>query len=199
MWATSHTCVNYESCMCHLYIPPDPINYVCSLTGKSISEKYFTYRSVQIIKILFPENLFSSIWSSAQDHAVLVLLLNLVGFFIFTWPPWSGGNVLYHSCTSFEGASRGGQPLNIFTWFIGAGGSWCMSFICGMWVIYVSFIMEYESFIGISHLHVSHKAYMCELWVMYVSFICHSDMCHSYAGCESFICLFSWNMSPLYV
>ena len=29
---------------------------------------------------------------------------------------------MYHSCTSFEGASRGGQPLNIFTWFIAAGG-----------------------------------------------------------------------------
>ena len=67
---------------------------------------------------------FSRIWSSAQDHAVLVLLLNLVGFFISTWPRWSGGNVLYHSCTSFEGASRGGQPLNIFTWFIVAGGWW---------------------------------------------------------------------------
>ena len=24
---------------------------------------------------------------------------------------WSAGNVLYHSCTSFQGASRGGQPL----------------------------------------------------------------------------------------
>jgi len=31
---------------------------------------------------------------------------------------------LYHSCTSFEGASRGGQPLNIFYMirFIGVGG-----------------------------------------------------------------------------
>jgi len=28
---------------------------------------------------------------------------------------------LYHSCTSSEGASRRGQPLNIFTWFTGAG------------------------------------------------------------------------------
>jgi len=33
------------------------------------------------------------------------------------------GNVLYHSCTSFQGASLGGQPLIIFTWSIGAGGS----------------------------------------------------------------------------
>ena len=63
-------------------------------------------------------------WSSAQHHAVIVLLLNLVGFFISTRPRWSTGNVLYHSCTSFEGASRGGQPLNIFTWLIGAVGYW---------------------------------------------------------------------------
>jgi len=103
--------------------PPNPINHVCSLTGKSILKKHFTYRSVQIFKIIFRRFLISRIWSSAQDHAVLVFLLNLVAFFISTWPRWSGGNVLYHSCTSFKGASRGGQPLNIFTWFIGAGGS----------------------------------------------------------------------------
>jgi len=66
--------------------------------------------------------LFVRIWSSAQHHAVLVLLLNLVRFFISTWPSWSVENVLYHSCTSSEGASRRGQPLNVFTWFIGAGG-----------------------------------------------------------------------------
>jgi len=42
--------------------------------------------------------------------------------FSFQRPRWSGGNVLYHSCTSFEGASRLGQSFNIFTWFIGAGG-----------------------------------------------------------------------------
>jgi len=71
---------------------------------------------------MFRRFLFFRIWSSAQDHSVLVLLLNLVGFFISAWPRWSRGNVLYHSCTSFEGASLGGQPLNIFTWFIGAGG-----------------------------------------------------------------------------
>jgi len=65
---------------------------------------------------------FSRIWTLAQVHALLVLLLNLAGLFISTWPRWSGGNDLHHSCTSFEGASRGGQPLNVFTWFIGAGG-----------------------------------------------------------------------------
>jgi len=40
----------------------------------------FTHRPVQIFKIMFRRFLFSRIWSSAQDHALLVLLLNLVGF-----------------------------------------------------------------------------------------------------------------------
>jgi len=52
----------------------------------------------------------------------MVVLLNLVGFFISNWPLCSFGHVLYHSCNNFERASRVGQPLNIFTWFIGAGG-----------------------------------------------------------------------------
>jgi len=73
---------------------------------------------------------FSRIWSSAQDHAVLVLLINLVGFFISTRSIWSGGNDFYHSCTSFEGASRGGQPLNIFSWFTGAGGLMLCHVVC---------------------------------------------------------------------
>ena len=34
-------------------VPPDPINYCCSLTGECISQKYFTYRSVQIFTMLF--------------------------------------------------------------------------------------------------------------------------------------------------
>jgi len=71
---------------------------------------------------MFWRFLFSKISSSAQDHAVLVLLLSLVGLFISARPRWSGGNILYHSCTSFEGASRWGEPFNIFTWFIGSGG-----------------------------------------------------------------------------
>jgi len=62
---------------------PDPINHVCSLTGKQIPQKCFTYRSVQIFKIIFRRFLFSRIWSSAQDHAVLALLLNLL---VFSFP-----------------------------------------------------------------------------------------------------------------
>jgi len=93
----------------YMYIPPDPINDLCSLTGKSISEKCFTYRSVQIFQILFGR-FYSSESDPPQGHVVLVLLLNLVGFFISTRPKWSGGNVVYHWGTSSEGASRGDQP-----------------------------------------------------------------------------------------
>jgi len=71
---------------------------------------------------MFRRFLFSRIRSSAQDHAVLVLSLNLVGVFISVWPRWSSENDFCHSCTSLEGASRGGQTLNTFTWFKGAGG-----------------------------------------------------------------------------
>jgi len=60
---------------------------------------------------------FSRIWSSAQDHALLDLLLNLVGFLIFTWQNLSGGNDLYWRCTSFEKTFRRGRPLNILKAF----------------------------------------------------------------------------------
>jgi len=76
-----------------------------------------------------PSSWLTSVWvkhwgcvQTAQDHAILVLLLNLVGVFVFSRPSWSVGNVLYHSCTSSEMVShRGGQPLFIFTWSIGVG------------------------------------------------------------------------------
>jgi len=101
-----------------------PINNIISLyplTGKWISKKYFTYRSVQIFKIMFPRFLSTRIWSAAQDHTVLLLLLNVVGVFISMWQRWSDGNVLYHSCTSFEGASRGGPALK-YLYMIHRGG-----------------------------------------------------------------------------
>ena len=93
--------------------PPDPISHVCSLTGKYISRNYFTHRPVQIFKILLRRFWFSRISSSAQDHALLVLLLNLVGLFISTWQNLSARNDLYWRCTSFEKAFRRGRPLNI--------------------------------------------------------------------------------------
>jgi len=43
------------------HLPPDPISHVCSLTATSISRKHFTYRPVQIFKIMFRRFLFSRI------------------------------------------------------------------------------------------------------------------------------------------
>jgi len=57
-WATNAEFI----CVCvHIYIPPDPINHVCSLTGKYISKINFTYCPVQIYKIMFRRFLFSRI------------------------------------------------------------------------------------------------------------------------------------------
>ena len=77
-----HIYTNY----CTYGSPPDPINHVYSLPGKYMSQKYFTYPSVQIFKILFRGFILKNptkIWFSAQDHAVMLLLLNIVGFFIY--------------------------------------------------------------------------------------------------------------------
>jgi len=48
--------------------PPDPINDVCSLTGKFIQENYFTYRPVKIFKIIVPEILLSE---SDSPHKIM--------------------------------------------------------------------------------------------------------------------------------
>ena len=62
----ARVCVLWCACVCvstdtrtrrraHLRTPPDPLAIIdsCSLTGVCISEKHFTYRSLQIFKILF--------------------------------------------------------------------------------------------------------------------------------------------------
>jgi len=82
-----------------------------NLISEGIQEIYFTYRPVQIFKILFPEILLSE--SSAQDYVVRCLLLNPVVFLISNWQNLSGGNDFYWRCTSFEKAFRRGRPFNI--------------------------------------------------------------------------------------
>ena len=54
--ARSYSIVSFLACPHHTPHrpkPPDLSNHLCSLTGEEISEKLFTYRSVQIFKILF--------------------------------------------------------------------------------------------------------------------------------------------------
>jgi len=69
---------------------------------------YFTLCLVQIYKIIFRGFLFSRIWSSAQDYAVLGLLLNPVMFLISIWQNLSNRNNLYWRCTSLgQGISAG--------------------------------------------------------------------------------------------
>jgi len=67
------------------------------------------------------EILLSRIWSSAQDHAVLGLILNLGGVFISNRPSWS----VEMFCTAVvpvpKGHLGGWSPQNIFTSFIVAG------------------------------------------------------------------------------
>jgi len=57
-------------------IPHNPINNVCSLSGIQISGNYFFTIQYKYV------NLVRRIRYSAQDYAVLVLLLNMVESFI---------------------------------------------------------------------------------------------------------------------
>jgi len=104
-------------------VAPNSINHLCSLTEKWNSEIFFPNRSYKYVKScsydLILQNLILCTRSCGPGF-----ITQPNWFFIFTGSIWSGGNVLsrYHSCTSSEGTSRGGQSLNVFTWFIGAGG-----------------------------------------------------------------------------
>jgi len=85
------------------------------------------------------EDLFSKFQQKSDPpHKIMRYLIYYSTQLASSFPPGRNlprGNDLYHSCTSFEGASWRGQPLNIFTWFIGSGGSsiWVHgSFVCCM-------------------------------------------------------------------
>ena len=142
---------------------------------------------------MFRRFLFSKIWSSAQNHPVLVLLLNLVRIFISIRPLWSGGNVLYHSCTSFEVASRGGQPLNIFTWFIGAGG--VTQLRIRLWnTPHDSFVWHTCWFICVTHLLIRYCDTTHDSFVWHASgFVCETHlMIHL---CDTPVDSFVWHNS----
>jgi len=68
----------------HTYIYPlDRINHAYSLSCSQISGNHFTYHSEQIFKCCAKDRC-SKIWSSAQDYAVAVLLLNMIESLIST-------------------------------------------------------------------------------------------------------------------
>ena len=93
--------------------PPDPINHLCSRTGKQIAENYFTYRSEQIFKILF-QGFYSP--KSDPPHKIMRYWIYYSTQLCFWFPPdrnLSRGNDLYWRCTSSEQAFRRGRPLNI--------------------------------------------------------------------------------------
>jgi len=70
--------------------PPDPIKKVCSLTGKSIADKYVTYCSVQISKMLF-RRFYSP--ESDPPHKILRYWFCYSTQFAFLFPPDQNGRV----------------------------------------------------------------------------------------------------------
>ena len=70
IYACMHVYI-YTYIYMYIYVytyPPDPISHVCSLTGKYISRKHFTYRPVQIFEIMFRRFLFSE---SDPPHKIM--------------------------------------------------------------------------------------------------------------------------------
>jgi len=77
------------------------------------------------VKNVFRRIKYSRIWSSTQDYAVLVLLLNIVETFISAWPEWSGvsfDEMISTSLSEVPAPNGRGRPVNIFTWFIRSSG-----------------------------------------------------------------------------
>jgi len=130
-----------------------------------------------------PGIFFSRIWSSAEYHVVLVLLLNLVGFFISTQPKWSGGNVLYKWGTSPEWASRGDQPLTIFAWFMGSGVYSNTHELSLHIYICILYIYTYVHATHELSLHILHT-YICILYIYTYVHATHT----SYRSIHMYIC-----------
>jgi len=99
------------------YSPPDPTIYLCSLTGMSISQKHFTYRSVQIFKMLF-QGLYTP--GSDLPHKIMRYWFyssTLSSLLISTWSKWSSGNVLYQ----LQKGKSAGLALQYFDTIHGVG------------------------------------------------------------------------------
>jgi len=69
-----------------------------------------------------PEILFSRIWSSAKDYAVLGVLLKTVVFLISAWQKSVRRKWFVLAVYQVWKGISVGPALKYFTWFIGAGG-----------------------------------------------------------------------------
>ena len=106
--------------------PPYPINHVYVSFQVNIFHKSILL-IVQYKYLKSCSEDFSSKIQQKSDspHDIMHYFIYYSKQMASSFPPGRNlpcGNDLYHSCTSFGGASWRGQPLNIFTWFIGSGG-----------------------------------------------------------------------------
>jgi len=108
----------------HLYRATQSIMYIPFQVNRFKKVFYLSFNTNIQIPVL--RILFSKIQrKSDPPHKIMRDCTYYSTQLASSFPPGRnlpGGNDLYRSCTSFEGASWRGQPLNIFTWFIGAGG-----------------------------------------------------------------------------
>jgi len=89
--------------------------------GKQIPKNYFTYRPIQIFKILFQGSYTPK---SDSPHKITRYCLYYTTSLAYSFPPDTNvldGIYLYQRGYHSQEASQRGQPLNIFTWFIGSG------------------------------------------------------------------------------
>jgi len=127
------SCLSVCKSFCGVYcsLPPDPINHLFSLTGQQSSEKYFTFRSVQIFQILF-----RGFYSPESDPPLKIMQywFYYSTQLAFSVPPDQNVRAEIFCTTERYQLPRGfsGRPaLKYFAWFIGAGGWLCTGIFWG--------------------------------------------------------------------
>jgi len=132
------------------------------------------------------------IWSSAQDYAVLGLLLNLVVFWISAWQKSVRRKWFVLAVYQFWKGISAGPAHKYFTWFIGAGGHSRTHF----WMWYDSVTR------GVTYSHVWHESFTCSrahsclwhdlfisvTWLIHTCDVTYSRDTHSYVWYDSLTC-----------
>ena len=90
-----------------LQLTATPNLILLSLAGSEVSQNQFPHCLVQLQICIIP---------AVHQSTVLIVLLNLVDFFILTRPQLSGGNFLYELGTSCQRPHTWGWPLNSVCW-----------------------------------------------------------------------------------